>query len=69
LTHDGNPIAARHLDNCRVKSDRLGPRITKEAKGSPRKIDAAVCLVMGYDRARYHANTGRAEPVAVEFFE
>ena len=69
LTHDGNPTAARHLDNCRVKSDRLGPRITKEAKGSVRKIDAAVCLVMGYDRARYHANTGRAEPVAVEFFD
>jgi phage terminase large subunit-like protein len=69
LTHNGDPTLARHLDNCNVKSDRLGPRITKEAKGSPRKIDAAVCSVMAYDRARYYANTGKAEPVAVEFFE
>jgi phage terminase large subunit-like protein len=68
LTHDGNQTLARHLDNCRVKSDRLGPRITKEAKGSPRKIDSAVCAVMAYDRARYYANLGRAESVSVEFF-
>lgn len=51
LVHDHNATLGRHLSNCVVKTDRLGPRIVKDAKGSPRKIDAAVCAVMGFDRA------------------
>ena len=51
LTHDHNPTLSRHLDNCVVKTDRLGPRITKEHRNSPRKIDAAVAFVMAFDRA------------------
>jgi phage terminase large subunit-like protein len=68
LTHDGNPILERHLDNTTVKLDRWGPRIVKEHKGSPRKIDAAVCAVMAYDRSRYHATVGKADTVSVEMF-
>jgi phage terminase large subunit-like protein len=51
IAHDHNATLGRHVANCVVKTDRLGPRIVKDAKGSPRKIDAAVCAVMGFDRA------------------
>jgi phage terminase large subunit-like protein len=53
LSHDHNPTLTRHLNNCVVKTDRLGPRITKEHKNSPRKIDAAVAFVMAFDRATW----------------
>lgn len=53
VRHDHNPTLARHMDNCVIKTDRLGPRITKEHRASPRKIDAAVALVMAFDRATW----------------
>jgi phage terminase large subunit-like protein len=66
LTHDGNPTLARHLTNAVIKIDRLGPRIVKEHRGSPRKIDAAVAAVMAFDRA----TVGRveAEELTPQFF-
>jgi phage terminase large subunit-like protein len=64
LTHDGNPLLARHLDNCVLKIDNLGPRIVKESRNSPRKIDAGVAFVIAYDRA-----TSKLETMALpEFF-
>lgn len=51
LTHDGDPRLERHMRNCVVKRDRLGPRIVKDSKESPRKIDLAVCAVIAHDRA------------------
>ncbi len=51
IEHDHDPTLARHLDNCIVRTDRLGPRVTKEHKNSPRKIDAAVCALIAFDRA------------------
>jgi phage terminase large subunit-like protein len=53
LSHDHHPTLTRHMNNCVVKTDRLGPRITKEHKNSPRKIDAAVAFVMAFDRATW----------------
>ncbi len=50
ITHDGNPVLTRHLDNTVVKSDRQGRRITKESASSPRKIDAAIAAVIALDR-------------------
>ena len=65
LTHDGNPLLARHLDNCVLKIDNLGPRIVKESRNSPRKIDAGVAFVIAYDRA-----TSKLETMALpEFFQ
>jgi phage terminase large subunit-like protein len=64
LTHDGNPLLARHLDNCVLKIDNLGPRIVKESRNSPRKIDAGVAFVIAYDRA-----TSKLETMVLpEFF-
>jgi phage terminase large subunit-like protein len=57
LTHDGDPLLERHLSNAVIKTDRLGPRIVKEHRGSPRKIDAAVAAVIAFDRA----TVGRVE--------
>ena len=57
MTHDGDPLLERHLGNAVVKVDRLGPRIVKEHRGSPRKIDAAVAAVIAFDRA----TVGRVE--------
>lgn len=51
LTHDGDPVLTRHLDNAVIKSDRFGRRITKESGNSPRKIDAAVAAVVAHSRA------------------
>ena len=51
ITHDGDPLISRHISNAVVKTDRLGPRIVKEHRGSPRKIDAAVASIIGFDRA------------------
>jgi phage terminase large subunit-like protein len=66
LTHDNNPTLTRHLSNAVIKTDRIGPRIVKEHRGSPRKIDAAVAAVIAFDRA----TVGRveAEELTPQFF-
>lgn len=64
LIHDGDPLLARHLDNAVTKIDNLGPRIVKENRASPRKIDAAVAAVLAVDRA----TVGRLEEVVPQFF-
>jgi phage terminase large subunit-like protein len=60
LTYGGDPrlVAAleRHVSNAVVKIDRLGPRIVKEHRGSPRSIDFAVGAVGAYDRATFLAS-------------
>jgi phage terminase large subunit-like protein len=64
LVHDGNPILARHLSNAVTKIDNLGPRIVKDSRNSPRKIDAAVAMVLAVDRAL----TGAKLEAPPEFF-
>jgi len=67
IAHDGNPVLTRHLDNCATKVDRLGPRIVKEHRGSPRKIDSAVSAVIAFDRATFRREEPMAEKVASFF--
>jgi phage terminase large subunit-like protein len=64
LIHDGNPTLARHLDNAVLKMTPAGPHIKKDARNSPRKIDAAVSSIMAVDRAL----SGRIEEVVPQFF-
>jgi phage terminase large subunit-like protein len=64
LLHDGNPILSRHCSNAVTKIDNMGPRIVKDSRNSPRKIDAAVAMVICVDRALTGA---KLEPVP-EFF-
>ena len=51
LTHDGSGLLTRHISNSVIKTDRLGPRIVKEHRSSPRKIDGAVASIIAFDRA------------------
>ena len=64
LTHDGDPLLARHIDNCVLKVDNLGGRIVKESRNSARRIDAAVAFVIAYDRATSKLNND----ILPEFF-
>lgn len=49
--HDGDPALARHIDNCVLKVDARGARITKDYKQPKLKVDNAIALLMAYDRA------------------
>lgn len=51
LTHSGDPSLARHIENCVLRVDARGARLSKESKSSSRKIDLAVASVMAYERA------------------
>ena len=64
LTHSGDPLLSRHIDNCVLKVDNLGARIVKESRASSRRIDAAVAFVIAYDRATSKLNND----VVPEFF-
>jgi hypothetical protein len=45
FTHDGNPVLTRHVINCRARKNRFGTSVSKESPKSPKKIDAAVCMI------------------------
>lgn len=64
MTHSGDPLIARHLDNAVLKIDSIGPRIVKENRNSNRRIDAAVAALIAYDRA----TAGRMEQVVPQVF-
>ncbi|MDF3283368.1 terminase large subunit [Gordonia sp. N1V] len=54
LTHDGAEDLAAHLGNCVAKSTPQGDLVSKDKRGSPRKIDAAVAAIVALDRAAHH---------------
>lgn len=66
LTHDGSGLITRHISNAVVKTDRLGPRIVKEHRGSMRKIDGAVASIIAFDRATVSRN--ETETLLPQFF-
>jgi hypothetical protein len=45
FAHDGHPVLARHVANAWRHPNRYGVSIRKESRSSPRKIDAAVCMI------------------------
>jgi hypothetical protein len=45
FTHDGHSAVARHVGNARRRPYRDAVAIGKESPDSPRKIDAAVCVI------------------------
>lgn len=45
FTHDGDPRLVEHLRNARRYEGRYGITVRKESQKSPKKIDAAVCLI------------------------
>lgn len=65
LTHSGDPRLARHVGNAVVKPTPQGPRVQKETANSPRKIDLAICAVMGHA----YAAVSEPEPEPWGFYE
>ncbi len=69
FTHDGDPVVARHVGNAISRSYKGRWTVRKESADSPRKIDAAVCvigarmvrrLVLADPSSRKRARTGVA---------
>lgn len=48
LSHSGDARLARHVGNAVIKATPQGWRVQKETPNSPRKIDLAICAVMGH---------------------
>lgn len=55
VSHDGDERLAAHMSHCVAKRTPMGDLVSKDKRGSPRKIDAAVAAIVAYDRAAYHA--------------
>ena len=64
LTHDGDHRLAAHLAHAVAKRTPVGDVIVKDARTSPRKIDAAVAAIIALDRAAHHTNTKRRHRAA-----
>nr|WP_237727991.1 terminase large subunit [Cellulomonas sp. APG4] len=62
LTHDGDARLARHVGNTVLKTTYRGSQIAKDKPDSPRKIDLAVCAVMGVQRAEWWYSNGDSGP-------
>lgn len=55
MTHSGDPRLARHVGNAQTRISGRGVQLTKDTASSGRKIDLAVCMVMGLARAQWWA--------------
>lgn len=54
VTHDGDERLSAHIDHCVAKATQQGDVVTKDKRGSPRKVDAAVAAIVAFDRACHH---------------
>ncbi|BBX72278.1 terminase large subunit [Mycobacterium shinjukuense] len=59
ISHDGDPRMAAHVAHCVAKATPMGDLVSKDKRGSPRKIDAAVAAIVAYDRAAWHQQRNR----------
>lgn len=51
-----SPALERHVSNAQLRVTSRGAQLAKETASSDKKIDLAVCMVMGVARAMWHAN-------------
>ncbi|WP_019874172.1 terminase TerL endonuclease subunit [Sporichthya polymorpha] len=65
VTHSGEKALAAHVANARVTEDVRGTRLRKDSKNSTHRIDLAVCAVMAWSRATFHASKKKRSKVAV----
>lgn len=59
VTHDGDSRLAAHIAHCVAKRTPMGDLVSKDKRGSPRKIDAAVAAIVAFDRAAWHQTKNR----------
>jgi len=54
ITHNGDPALVRHFSNAILREDtRRGSRLTKDRKGSTKKIDACIAALIAMHRAAF----------------
>ena len=59
LSHDGSDRFAEHVGNCIAKPTPMGDLVSKDKRGSTRRIDASVAAIVAYER-RSHGLTRRS---------
>ena len=58
LSHDGDPALIRHFNNAVLREDpKRGSRLTKERKGSHKKIDLVIASIIALHRATFYQET------------
>lgn len=62
LKHSTSATLDRHVTNARRRRSRWGDTVAKDAERSPRKIDAAVALILAW-QARLDAMSNELKPV------
>ena len=62
ITHSGDPKLARHIGNATLRVDNRGSRLSKEKRGSNKRIDLAVASVMALERAAWWQAQGGSLP-------
>jgi phage terminase large subunit-like protein len=67
VTHDGNERLTAHVNNCKARSTPMGDLVSKDKRGSARKIDAAVAAIVAHDRAAWHTQNPTTRRKAVSF--
>jgi phage terminase large subunit-like protein len=65
VSHDGDPRLSAHMHNAVAKSTPMGDLVSKDKRGSKRKIDAAVASIVAFERAAFHANSKTRRRVVV----
>lgn len=63
VAHDGDSRLAAHVAHCVAKRTPMGDLVSKDKRGSPRKIDAAVAAIVAYDRAAHHGQRANRKKV------
>ena len=53
---------ARHIQNATLRTDNRGSRLSKEKRGSNKRIDLAVASVMALERAAWWQSQGGSLP-------
>lgn len=59
VSHDDDERLAAHFAHCVAKRTPMGDLVSKDKRGSPRKIDAAVAAIVAFDRAAWHQTKSR----------
>lgn len=58
-SQDGSERFAAHMGNAVAKPTPMGDLVSKDKKGSPRKIDAAVAAIVAYERRCWYESRRR----------
>jgi len=62
ISHNGDPAMNRHFSNAILREDARGARITKDRRGSTKKIDIAVASLIAYHTALTWRDEDITEP-------